>query len=878
MKKLREHIRLILQIFVRDMKRLVVNPIACIIVAGACVLPALYAWYTIAAFWDPYHNTESIQVAVVDNDKGAHSELTGDVNIGHEVVEELSKNHQLGWRIVDEQQAMDGVHSGEYYAAIILPENFSSSYLSVLDGHFERPKIDFYVNDEMTASGVKVAEAGANTLEKSINEQFVSSVSKQVIAVFKRSDADLMAGADTATGSLTRGVKEANEAINSTMGTLNSLGPTLESASTTAEDAQTALSDVKAYLPGLEARLEAAKDQVKRVQNALNAYSASVSDEVTKASLEMGLAAAKASAAAGQISGKLESVIGSVDVAIAELERISSLNETLLNDLRNSPAAGTPDIASAIANLEQQNETIASTLASLKDLSESLASATSATDASIKDISSAVETSSEALRNATSNIQTNVLPKLNASLDDLAAAIGTIRGALISLEPVVEESITVTAGLHDTLERSKGICESARDSLQQIEDGLDSALTDLRSLQESATYKLLTERLKISDDKLALFLAQPVEMHTNDVFPVSNYGSGGAPVFTNLALWGAGFILMAIVRIRVDPAGLPKFSRVDAYFGRWLTYVVLGSIMGAVVTIGDLIIGVSCVSPPAFVLAGVLTAFVYVNLMYALAYSMRHLGKAIAVFLLILQIPGSSGMFPVEMMPTFYQVLNPLLPFTYSIDAMREALAGFYGLDYLWDMLVLLLVYLPIGLAIGLIVGKYGYNLNILFDRALSKTDFFTTEGSRDLKPAFRLRTMVRALLDTKQFRTFIIERAQRFDRNYRKLARIGWFALFAMPVLMILVISLFQGGPDTKLIMLAWFFLALLAVAAYLICISFLKSSIEYQMSLVQKDDAGIKTALSQAHVLHSGGALPPASGGDDASGQVSREGGDAS
>ena len=97
-----------------------------------------------------------------------------------------------------------------------------------------------------------------------------------------------------------------------------------------------------------------------------------------------------------------------------------------------------------------------------------------------------------------------------------------------------------------------------------------------------------------------------------------------------------------------------------------------------------------------------LAGFVYVNLLYALAYSMRHIGKALAVVLLVLQIPGSSGMFPVEMMPEFYQVLNPLLPFTYSIDAMREAIGGMYGAHYLIDMLILGGCFIPVGLFVGL--------------------------------------------------------------------------------------------------------------------------------------------------------------------------------
>ena len=163
-------------------------------------------------------------------------------------------------------------------------------------------------------------------------------------------------------------------------------------------------------------------------------------------------------------------------------------------------------------------------------------------------------------------------------------------------------------------------------------------------------------------------------------------------------------------------------------------------------------------------------------------------------------------------------------------------------------MMALLLVFFPIGLAIGLVVGKYGYNLNILFDRKLGSTDLFVSEAAAGLKPAFRLRTMVRALLNTSEYRSFIIGRAKRFDRNYVKLARIGWVSMFAMPVLMMVCIGVFQGSPDAKLIMLAWFFVGLLAVATYLIVISFLNSDIEYQMALAKQGDSDLRSSVESA------------------------------
>ena len=129
------------QIFKRDMRRLARNPIAMIVVAGVCLLPSLYAWFNIAANMDPYGNTGSVQIAVANLDQGTDNELTGALNAGEEVVKQLKENHALGWKFVGEEKAVDGVKSGKYYAAIVIPEDFSESLTSVLTGTIEQPKV-----------------------------------------------------------------------------------------------------------------------------------------------------------------------------------------------------------------------------------------------------------------------------------------------------------------------------------------------------------------------------------------------------------------------------------------------------------------------------------------------------------------------------------------------------------------------------------------------------------------------------------------------------------------------------------------------------------------------------------------------------------------
>ena len=151
----------------------------------------------------------------------------------------------------------------------------------------------------------------------------------------------------------------------------------------------------------------------------------------------------------------------------------------------------------------------------------------------------------------------------------------------------------------------------------------------------------------MNPDDVSSFMSSQVQLDPDTLYTVNPYGSGIAPFFSTLALWVCGFILMAIVRLRVDPVGLPRLSATQAYLGRWLYNVSICIIHSLIICIGDLVVGIQCENPAAFIGAGVLAGFVYVNLLYALAYSMRHIGKALAVVLLALQIPGSSGMFPV---------------------------------------------------------------------------------------------------------------------------------------------------------------------------------------------------------------------------------------
>ena len=858
----RKYLSIILQIFVRDLKRLVVNPVACIILAGVCILPALYAWYTIETMWDPYANTGSIKVAVVNEDKGADSNYTGKINIGQEVVDELHSDHELDWQFVSKDEAMDGVYSSEYYAALIFPENFSEDFISVFRGNFTQPKIEYYVNEKLSGSGTKVTDSAASKIETTIDESFVSQVSNKVVEIAQRTGGAVHDKSEQSTSLLSHSVEEARNAISQNRTMVNDLTPTIDSSIHSVDSSNDLLKKLVASLPALDARLDSASTSLENIRKTLNDYSATLSAKVTESALALTQAAVDINLASAQIAGDIQTAKANVDTALAEARELVSYNNQLLESLRNSPVASTDQVQKAISDIEAQNASLSSTITSLEQLANQLDNNAQAVKNATDTVANVAKTSADNLQKSAKDFQITILPEIDTSLDSLASAIGTLRGATESLRTLFDQESTLLTQLASMLEQSKSICAEVGLSLEALENNLESTYTDLRSLQNSASFKELTTLLGMNPDDVSSFMSSPVKLDTVALYPVNPYGSGIAPFFSNLALWVCGFILMAIVRLRVDPVGLPRFSATQAYFGRWLFYVSIGIIQSLIICIGDLVLGIQCENPAAFIGAGVLAGFVYVNLLYALAYSMRHIGKALAVVLLVLQIPGSSGMFPVEMMPEFYQVLNPLLPFTYSIDAMREAIGGMYGAHYLIDMLILGGCFIPVGLFIGLMGVHFGYNVNTLFDAKLSQTELFASESVPKGAQWFRLRPVLLALMQTKQYREKIIARAMRFDTKYPLLMKIGWIALFAMPILMLATLILFEGSPNEKLILLSWFILGTLIVAGYQIIILFLHADIQYQFKLAQSEpasDAG-KIAQLETHempepLLRSGG-----------------------
>ena len=158
------------------------------------------------------------------------------------------------------------------------------------------------------------------------------------------------------------------------------------------------------------------------------------------------------------------------------------------------------------------------------------------------------------------------------------------------------------------------------------------------------------------------------------------------PFYSTLAIWVGAVVMAAMLKVTVADSTKKKLfhpKKYQLYIGRILLLIIIGFMQSALICLGDLFfLGIQCKHPVMFVLTGMFTSFVYVNLIYALTVSFGDIGKAIAVVLMVMQVAGSGGTFPIQRAPKFFQVVYPLLPFTHSMNAMRECIAGFYGTTY----------------------------------------------------------------------------------------------------------------------------------------------------------------------------------------------------
>lgn len=850
------------QIFKRDILRLLKNPVALVITIGICVIPSLYAWYNIVANWDPYGNTANIKVAVANNDRGTSNEYVGELNAGDETVSKLKENDQLGWVFTDADAAVEGVKSGEYYAAIVIPDDFSANLTSMLTGTFTQPQLEYYCNEKKNAIAPKVTDTGAQTVEEQINETFVATVSETLVEKIQNAAGDLDAQGAETQGGILENVQRSNRALQDVRDALAGMQKTIATSKEAGAKADETLAALSGQIPSLVNALDKGDALLASARTSSRNFASSLNTTLSHGLTQMGKVSSNANVAVGKLSGAISAAGGKVDGALADVQMVINDVNGIITDIREITGIDSGLILSA---LEEQLAELQTLKDALQDQSTDIQNSAGAIAGAVSSLDSATQQGISAMEGVQQDMASTVLPQLSQGMDSFSEVSGDLTGVVTSLEPTIAQARGVLAQLTTTLDQASSTMSQADSSLEKLQGTLSTAANDVAALRASESLDKLDEILGASSADLADLMSSPVTLTTKAVYPVSNYGSGVAPFYTNLALWVGGCVLIAIIKLEVDGEGIGAFTATEGYFGRWLLLVVLGFAQAFIVCCGDLVLGMQCLRPELFVLAGIFTSFVYVNIIYALASAFKHIGKALVVILVIVQIPGSSGMYPIEMMPDFFQYLHPLLPFTYGISAMRETIGGMYGMDYAINLGVLA-VFLAVALFIGVKLRTLMLNLNLLFDKELERTGVMICEKDDRPRERFSLRWALRAMLDTAGYREDLILRAARFEERYPKLIKAGFMLVFGLPVVLFILTATLDLEIEGKIIMLVLWIASVILADTYMIVVEYIRESMQFQLRIAElPDDALVNEIRSHTTVLPGSLAVKVAHDGAD-------------
>ena len=697
------------KIFQRDMMRVRNNVIALVVIIGISVVPCLYAWFNIAASWDPYSNTGNLKVAVASADEGYEGSLIPiEINIGDKVLSALRENTQMEW---------------------VIPKVFSNKMMSVFSEKVEKPEITYYSNAKENAIAPKVTDKGAGAVQRQVNEVFIETVSDTTLTVLQAvSNMTQASGAETIVDNL-------NTNLNQIAGDMTASAGLLESFSDMTGSAQKLLSSTTEFLQTVQ---QQTKESRQTFQETSKTFSG-LDDSMDAAADSVGTALKSAE----NVYDQMDQVIsGAFSDESADAQQIASTLDTLAGQVGNVVTAYTSvrDSVAAVADKYPETSPLVDAIVVRMDTSiqqqKNLQSKLQDSAKGLRDATTDLGTARSELKDLAaknrenmSGVSASYKSSVQKSLNQLSASLTSSKQEISSLLSQLDQSANGIYKLTDTadsdLSEIQKVLGDSGELLTEASDRIADTTAKLDEMETSGDFSELEALISGDKSAISTFLAAPVSLDTHKIYEIANYGSSMAPFYSVLSIWIGGIVLVAMLKVNVSEnctKGLKNVKLHQIYFGRFITFMIVGLFQSTLIALGDLLyLGIQCEHPFLFLLGCWFSSLVFVNIIYTLTVSLGDIGKAVSVILLVVQVAGTGGTFPIEVAPSFFRAVYPLLPFTHSMAALRETVGGMYGMNY-WIDLGKLAIFLGISLIVGLVLRKPIIKANDAFTEKLEET------------------------------------------------------------------------------------------------------------------------------------------------------------
>ncbi|STB96184.1 YhgE/Pip domain-containing protein [Corynebacterium amycolatum] len=740
--------RNVLEIVRNDFRVIRQNTMTGIMVFGLVLIPLLFTCFNVLASWEPFENTEKLKIAVASNDRGHRTDIGAiDLNLGNEVLSKLSRNHDIDWRITDSDDAIDGTKSGDYYAAIVLPENFSTELMTFYVRGTKAPKLTLYTNEKKNALSSIITGKGASGVIQEIDKNFtqvVASVglgaitsldeyldtsdSKQALTrVQNRVDdtaARLRSGAQTAR-SLSTLVETTVPLVETADSILENAGARMDilrngsGDGNVAGDLEAAVGNargsVSTALDATQASYEGVRDRVNELVDGSQATSGAAADTFDAMAAKFGQQADGLTA----MRDHLEDTVGAVVPGVAKPGY-----DRAISDLNTSIAR--------TRGLQESFSAVAADLRGGRDTGSSISQAKDAFTAAIA-----------AVENAKNSYEQNLRPQIDALSEPVSRLSNDIE--------VIGEDIrgirgTLSGSPVDTLRKTSAATMGLSNRFDDLAARFDEIHNALEEAKDTGDLSRIADAIGDDPSALAAQLAAPVQVEEDPVFPVKSFGAGMAPFYATLALWIGALLSSVLIRTtvrsrdgqkvgddeaenvvsdavddaqgdaasdeideptsdaQINAAQTDDYTRVEKYFGRFATFATVGLVQATLMVLGlQVYVDVDPAHRFLMLLAGWMISLVFMMIVFSFVFTFDNAGKAICVLLLVMQVSAAGGAYPLPLVPQWVQNISPWLPGTYAIDMFRSSIAGIYEADYWKLMFMLALFIIPsLILALGL--------------------------------------------------------------------------------------------------------------------------------------------------------------------------------
>ena len=659
-----------------EWKHLFSNKILLISMAVISFIPILYSGFFLGSIWDPYGQTKNLPVAFVNEDKGAS--LNGkSLNVGESVEKKLKDNHDLGWEFVSKQQADEGVNSGHFYAVVTIPSDFSQKAASITESEPQQAVINFTTTPAKNYIGSLVSNQAAAKVKSSVSEQITQAYAKGILENLDKLGIGLDAAANGAStlhdglGRLQSGTQAYVGGVKQLAVNQQSLAGGLAQLSDGSRKLQAGLGQLSNNLP-TESQLSQLSDGMKQLQSGINQLNASVSNPSPVLMAQQ-----------NKVETEAQTLKETIEDSKSDLLAAGGTLQTLGAQAAASSSKSTTISLPQISNISQAFTKIQTIIAQTRTLREDLQALKQQLSAQQTQLQAGVST----LNNGVNQLAPNAITAFNG--------YNSVRFANNQL---LAGSASLTNGLSEAKSGSQKLANGA--SLLESRSGaLIDGTSQLASGADTLANKLAdaSNRIKIQPTGTTTQqqIANPVKSEMTEKGNVPNYGYALSPYVLSLSLFVGAIVLNVIYPIR------KTFSEQESAIRWWLSKASVAGVaafMQATILMLVMVffLGLTPEHPAHFIGAIYLTSFAYMSIVSLLVIVLDNPGRFLAMVLLVLQLGSSEGTFPIQTANGFFQAINPLVPMTYSIRALRQAISGgldnaFYG-GSMWVLAGFLLV------------------------------------------------------------------------------------------------------------------------------------------------------------------------------------------